>query len=114
MPCSRSLHWSFQTHRYFGEQGLEVKKHRVVQLLPLVSQTKDVPPKHQPKPLQLTQEDVPIPVEIGVSPPYPDLHKDKDLLGLVLLINAFLIQSLGVFLKYLLWRSPQPALSLSR
>ncbi|PPQ86910.1 hypothetical protein CVT25_009796 [Psilocybe cyanescens] len=30
-----SLHWSFQTRRYFGEQGMEVKKHRVVKLLPL-------------------------------------------------------------------------------
>lgn len=31
----RSLHWSFQTHRYFGNKGMEVKRHRVVTLLPL-------------------------------------------------------------------------------
>ncbi|KAF8630447.1 hypothetical protein AX17_005424 [Amanita inopinata Kibby_2008] len=30
-----SLHWSFQTHRYFGTEGPQVKKHRVVKLLPL-------------------------------------------------------------------------------
>ncbi|KAJ7578534.1 terpenoid synthase [Mycena floridula] len=30
-----SLHWSFQTTRYFGIHGAEVKKHRFVQLLPL-------------------------------------------------------------------------------
>lgn len=114
MRWSRSLHWSFQTHRYFGKEGLEVKKHRVVKLLPVVSRTKDVPSKPHPAPLQLTKEAVLFPVEIGVSTPTPDLHKDKILLGLVLLINALLIQSLNVFLKYLLWRSPQSALSFSR
>lgn len=31
----RSLHWSFQTHRYFGTKGMEVKSHRVVTLMPL-------------------------------------------------------------------------------
>ncbi len=31
----RSLHWSFQTHRYFGSEGQNVKKHRIVKLLPL-------------------------------------------------------------------------------
>jgi len=30
-----SLHWSFQTHRYFGTKGMEVKGHRVVSLMPL-------------------------------------------------------------------------------
>ncbi|KAF9556003.1 terpenoid synthase [Agrocybe pediades] len=30
-----SLHWSFQTHRYFGGKGMEVKRHRTVKLLPL-------------------------------------------------------------------------------
>ncbi|KAF9449584.1 terpenoid synthase [Macrolepiota fuliginosa MF-IS2] len=30
-----SLHWSFQTHRYFGTRGMTVKKNRVVRLLPL-------------------------------------------------------------------------------
>ena len=29
-----SLHWSFMTKRYFGDDGAEVKKHRVVNLLP--------------------------------------------------------------------------------
>ncbi len=29
-----SLHWSFITKRYFGEQGKAIKKHRVVSLLP--------------------------------------------------------------------------------
>ncbi|CDO70012.1 hypothetical protein BN946_scf184354.g14 [Trametes cinnabarina] len=29
-----SLHWSFMTERYFGKSGAEVKKHRVVTLLP--------------------------------------------------------------------------------
>ncbi|KAF8197508.1 isoprenoid synthase domain-containing protein, partial [Pholiota molesta] len=28
-----SLHWSFQTHRYFGKEGLEVKRSRLVKLL---------------------------------------------------------------------------------
>ncbi|KAF8077664.1 terpenoid synthase [Lyophyllum atratum] len=32
-----SLHWSFQTHRYFGTNGAEVKKTRFVKLLPLGS-----------------------------------------------------------------------------
>ena len=27
-----SLHWSFQTQRYFGNEGSEVKKHRLVKL----------------------------------------------------------------------------------
>ncbi|KAL0946496.1 hypothetical protein HGRIS_012714 [Hohenbuehelia grisea] len=30
-----SLHWSFQTRRYFGQNGAEVKKTRFVKLLPL-------------------------------------------------------------------------------
>ena len=38
---NRSLHWSFQTHRYFGSEGMEVKRHRVVQLLPL--ETEELP-----------------------------------------------------------------------
>ena len=29
-----SLHWSFMTQRYFGQAGAEVKRHRVVKLLP--------------------------------------------------------------------------------
>lgn len=29
-----SLHWSFMTERYFGKSGTEVKKHRIVKLLP--------------------------------------------------------------------------------
>ncbi|KLO14895.1 terpenoid synthase [Schizopora paradoxa] len=29
-----SLHWSFMSKRYFGDDGAEVKKHRVVKLLP--------------------------------------------------------------------------------
>ncbi len=29
-----SLHWSFMTQRYFGKEGAEVKRHRVVTLLP--------------------------------------------------------------------------------
>lgn len=29
-----SLHWSFMTERYFGRAGAEVKKHRIVRLLP--------------------------------------------------------------------------------
>ncbi|OJT10931.1 Alpha-muurolene synthase [Trametes pubescens] len=29
-----SLHWSFMTKRYFGDAGADVKKHRVVKLLP--------------------------------------------------------------------------------
>ena len=29
-----SLHWSFMTERYFGKHGAEVKKHRIVKLLP--------------------------------------------------------------------------------
>lgn len=30
----RSLHWSFQTKRYFADGGAEVKKTRFVKLLP--------------------------------------------------------------------------------
>jgi hypothetical protein len=33
-----SLHWSFHTERYFGKHGLEVKKHRTIQLLPKKTQ----------------------------------------------------------------------------
>ncbi|PCH37689.1 terpenoid synthase [Wolfiporia cocos MD-104 SS10] len=29
-----SLHWSFMTERYFGKSGAEVKRHRIVKLLP--------------------------------------------------------------------------------
>jgi len=29
-----SLHWSFETERYFGKKGMEVKRTRVVELLP--------------------------------------------------------------------------------
>lgn len=29
-----SLHWSFMTERYFGKSGAEVKKNRIVHLLP--------------------------------------------------------------------------------
>ena len=29
-----SLHWSFMTERYFGKSGAQVKKHRIVKLLP--------------------------------------------------------------------------------
>ncbi|EIW83595.1 terpene synthase [Coniophora puteana RWD-64-598 SS2] len=29
-----SLHWSFDSHRYFGKDGHAVKKHRIVKLLP--------------------------------------------------------------------------------
>lgn len=29
-----SLHWSFCSERYFGKDGAQVKKHRVVKLLP--------------------------------------------------------------------------------
>lgn len=29
-----SLHWSFESERYFAKSGLEVKKNRIVDLLP--------------------------------------------------------------------------------
>ena len=29
-----SLHWSFESERYFGKTGLEVKRSRIVNLLP--------------------------------------------------------------------------------
>jgi hypothetical protein len=29
-----SLHWSFDSERYFGKEGLQVKQNRVVKLLP--------------------------------------------------------------------------------
>ena len=32
---NRSLHWSFQTQRYFGTKGMEVKRHRFIEVLPL-------------------------------------------------------------------------------
>ena len=34
-----SLHWSFMSKRYFGDEGAEVKKHRTVKLLPKRDQT---------------------------------------------------------------------------
>lgn len=37
-----SLHWSFQTHRYFGTRGQIVKKNRHIRLLPVRK------PKRQP------------------------------------------------------------------
>ena len=30
-----SLHWSFDSERYFGKKGLEVKKSRIVELAPV-------------------------------------------------------------------------------
>jgi hypothetical protein len=30
-----SLHWSFESERYFGKKGLQIKKSRVVELAPL-------------------------------------------------------------------------------
>jgi hypothetical protein len=32
-----SLHWSFESERYFGRSGMEIKKTRVVHLLPKVA-----------------------------------------------------------------------------
>ena len=32
---SGSLHWSFESERYFGKKAGQVKKHRVVELLPV-------------------------------------------------------------------------------
>lgn len=32
-----TLHWSFDTERYFGKKGLQVKKRRVVKLAPAVA-----------------------------------------------------------------------------
>ena len=29
-----SLHWSFDSERYFGKEGLQVKQNRVIKLLP--------------------------------------------------------------------------------
>lgn len=34
---SANMHWSYETPRYFGSHGLEVKKTRVVNMLPLSS-----------------------------------------------------------------------------
>ncbi|KAF8163642.1 isoprenoid synthase domain-containing protein [Crassisporium funariophilum] len=45
-----SLHWSFQTHRYFGTKGQEVKKHRFVKLLPL-----EVQPTPEPEPVKVAE-----------------------------------------------------------
>jgi len=39
----RSLHWSFQSTRYFGTNGMEVKRHRLVTLLPLEPKEVEVP-----------------------------------------------------------------------
>ena len=36
----RSLHWSYQTTRYFGADGQEVKKNRYVKLLPIREEAK--------------------------------------------------------------------------
>ena len=30
-----SLHWSFDTTRYFGQEGAAIKKHRIIRLLPV-------------------------------------------------------------------------------
>lgn len=70
-----SLHWSFQTHRYFGSQGQEVKKHRVVQLLPLVPQAvSPPPPTPSPTPVPtiqihhaLSKEVVPVPAATSLQ-----------------------------------------------
>ena len=43
---NRSLHWSFQTQRYFGSKGMEVKRHRFVELLPL--ETEEIPAPSMP------------------------------------------------------------------
>lgn len=40
---TRSLHWSFRTHRYFGTKGMEVKRHRVVELQPLETAVESPP-----------------------------------------------------------------------
>ena len=39
---NRSLHWSYQTERYFGDKGMEIKRHRIVELLPV--ETEELPP----------------------------------------------------------------------
>ncbi|TFK30274.1 terpenoid synthase [Coprinopsis marcescibilis] len=60
-----SLHWSFQTHRYFGAEGQAIKKHRMVKLLPL--QTNDpLPPSPSPAPVP-SPESTPEPVKMGKS-----------------------------------------------
>ena len=41
---NRSLHWSFRTHRYFGTEGTEVKRHRLIKLLPLRTEKLPSPP----------------------------------------------------------------------
>lgn len=37
-----ALHWSFMSHRYFGTEGAEIKKHRYVKLLPKKSAESEV------------------------------------------------------------------------
>ena len=39
----RSLHWSFLTQRYFDSKGMEVKRHRFVELLPLQTDSEELP-----------------------------------------------------------------------
>ena len=41
---NRSLHWSFRTQRYFGTKGMEVKRHRTIELLPVEPETEEFPP----------------------------------------------------------------------
>lgn len=38
-----SLHWSFESTRYFGKDGVSVKKHRLVKLLPKVDDRRKSP-----------------------------------------------------------------------
>ena len=42
-----SLHWSFNSERYFGKTGLEIKKSRVVELAPM-KVLQHVPPVNPP------------------------------------------------------------------
>ncbi|EAU88892.1 hypothetical protein CC1G_12294 [Coprinopsis cinerea okayama7 len=44
-----SLHWSFQTRRYFGDEGQEIKQHRLVKLLTVAPPPPPPPPTPPPQ-----------------------------------------------------------------
>ncbi|KAH6908307.1 isoprenoid synthase domain-containing protein [Coprinopsis sp. MPI-PUGE-AT-0042] len=60
-----SLHWSFQTTRYFGKEGQAVKQHRFVKLIPRVNSS---PATSSPPP--------PPPPSYNVTP-YPEWNDEK-------------------------------------
>ncbi|TEB39611.1 terpenoid synthase [Coprinellus micaceus] len=96
-----SLHWSFQTHRYFGKDGQDIKKHRIVKLLPLETQNGASPPPSR------CSTPIPIPKIVTQWWPEPSLeeyHSPLQKRGnergnrIVALVDFVLAHLVGVFL----------------